>query len=66
LAVAFGHLAFNIFGILLIWPIEKIRNIPIQMAEWFAKLATRNRIIPIVYILVVFFLVPLSLIFAVR
>ncbi|MEA1882893.1 MAG: Na/Pi symporter [Candidatus Marinimicrobia bacterium] len=66
LAVAFGHLAFNIFGIAIIWPIEKIRNIPIRMAEWFAGLATRNRIIPIVYILVVFFLVPLSLIFIVR
>ena len=66
LAVAFGHLAFNIFGIGLIWPIEKIRNIPIHMAEWFAELAVQNRIIPIVYLLVVFFLVPLSLIFFVR
>jgi len=66
LAVAFGHLAFNIFGIGLIWPIEKIRNIPIHMAEWFAELAVQNRIIPIVYLLVVFFLVPLSLIFIVR
>ncbi len=66
LAVAFGHLAFNIFGISLIWPIEKVRNIPIQLAEWFAELAIVNRIIPIVYILVVFFLIPLSLIFIVR
>ena len=66
LAVAFGHLAFNVFGISLIWPIEKIRNIPIQLAEWFAELAIVNRIIPIVYILVVFFLIPLSLIFIVR
>jgi len=66
LAVAFGHLAFNIFGIGLIWPIEKIRNIPIHMAEWFAELAVQNRIIPFVYLLVVFFLVPLSLIFIVR
>ena len=66
LAVAFGHLAFNIFGITLIWPIEKVRNIPIRMAEWFSDLAVQNRIIPIVYILVIFFLIPLSLIFIVR
>ena len=66
LAVAFGHLAFNIFGITLIWPIEKVRNIPINMAEWFSELAVQNRIIPIVYILVIFFLIPLSLIFIVR
>ena len=66
LAVAFGHLAFNIFGITLIWPIEKVRNIPIRMAEWFSVLAVQNRIIPIIYILVIFFLIPLSLIFIVR
>jgi len=66
LAVAFGHLAFNIYGILLIWPIEKIRNIPIKMSEKFAAVAVRNRMIPIVYILVVFFLIPLTLIFIVR
>jgi|TARA_B100001105_G_scaffold201914_1_gene165610 sodium-dependent phosphate cotransporter len=66
LAVAFGHLAFNIYGILLIWPIEKIRNIPIIMSEKFAAVAVRNRMIPMVYILVVFFLIPLTLIFIVR
>ena len=66
LAVAFGHLAFNIYGILLIWPIEKIRNIPIIMSEKFAAVAVRNRMIPVVYILVVFFLIPLTLIFIVR
>ena len=66
LAVAFGHLAFNIYGILLIWPIEIIRNIPIKMSEKFAAVAVRNRMIPIVYILVVFFLIPLTLIFIVR
>ena len=66
LAVAFGHLAFNIFGITLIWPIKKVRDIPIRMAEWFSDLAVQNRIIPIVYILVIFFLIPLSLIFIVR
>ena len=66
LAVAFGHLAFNIYGILLIWPIEIIRNIPIKMSEKFAAVAVRNRMIPMVYILVVFFLIPLTLIFIVR
>lgn len=66
LAVAFGHLAFNIYGILLIWPIEKIRNIPIKMSEKFAAVAVRNRMIPMVYILVVFFLIPLTLIFILR
>jgi len=66
LAVALGHLLFNIFGILIIWPLEIIRNIPIRMARWFAEIAIKNKFIPIIYIVVIFFLVPLSLILIVR
>ncbi len=66
LSVAFAHLMFNIYGILLIWPVEKIRMIPINLSEWFAEIAIQNRIFPILYILIVFFIVPLSLIFLVR
>ena len=66
LAVAFGHLVFNIYGILIIWPVKKIRDIPLRLSQWFAELAIQNRIIPIIYILVVFFIIPLGLIFLVR
>lgn len=66
LAVALGHLLFNIFGIIIIWPFESIRTIPIKMARWFAELSLKNRIIPIIYIVVVFFLIPISLILIVR
>jgi len=66
LAVAFSHLLFNIFGIAIIWPVEKIRNIPLRFAEWFANLSAENRFLPFVYILVVFFLIPISLIFIMR
>ncbi len=66
LAVAFGHLVFNIYGILIIWPVKNIRDIPLRLSQWFAELAIQNRIIPIIYILVVFFIIPLGLIFLVR
>ncbi len=66
LAVAFSHLFFNIFGIIMIWPIPKVRHLPEKMAIWFAELAIRNRVIPILYVIVVFFLIPLFLIFIVR
>ena len=59
LAVAISHLIFNIFGILLIWPIERVREIPVKLSLWFAELAYRNRIIPFLYILIGFFLIPL-------
>ena len=66
LSVALAHLMFNIYGIGLIWPIEKIRNIPIQLAEKFAEVAILNKIYPILYIIIVFFIIPLSLITLVR
>lgn len=65
-AVAFSHLLFNICGILIIWPIPAIRNIPIKMAEWMAGKAVQNRLFPILYIIIVFFIIPLSLILLVR
>ena len=65
-AVAFAHLLFNIFGILVIWPIPIIRNIPIKLAENLAALSIRNRIFPLLYIIIVFFILPISLIFLTR
>jgi len=62
LAVAFAHLLFNVFGILVVWPFPIIRNIPIKMAEVFAALAVKNRIFPFMYIVVMFFIIPLTLI----
>jgi len=66
LSVAFGHLLFNIFGIALIWPIPQLREIPITFSLKFAELATKNKIYPFLYIIIVFFIIPLSLITIVR
>lgn len=66
LAVAFAHLIFNVYGIAIIWPVKNVRNIPIKLARWFSDIAIQNRIFPIIYILVMFFIIPLSLIFFVR
>ncbi|NOZ03143.1 MAG: hypothetical protein GXO92_00845 [FCB group bacterium] len=66
LAVAFSHLIFNVMGIVIIWPVKRIRDIPLRLADWFANISLKNRIIPIVYILVVFYLIPLILVLIVR
>jgi sodium-dependent phosphate cotransporter len=58
--VAFAHLLFNVSGIIIWWPLNKV---PISMAQNFASLAVKNRVIPFVYILVMFFIVPLVTIF---
>lgn len=54
-AVAFAHLVFNMFGIAIFWPLKRI---PIFLAETLGKLTTKSKLVPIAYIIVVFFLIP--------
>lgn len=52
---AFAHLVFNISGIILIWPMQAV---PIFLAESLADWAVRYRLLPFVYIGLVFFVIP--------
>lgn len=66
ITVSFAHLLFNISGILLIWPVKKIRRLPVLMAEFAAATAIKNRFLPLLFILLVFFIIPLILIVTMR
>jgi sodium-dependent phosphate cotransporter len=54
-SVAFAHLLFNVYGIAIFWPLKKL---PIMMAVRLAELTQRSKLIPILYIVVVFFVLP--------
>jgi solute carrier family 34 (sodium-dependent phosphate cotransporter) len=58
--VAFSHLIFNISGIIIWWP---FKIVPITLARRFAEYSTRYKIIPVGYVLIVFFIIPLLVIF---
>jgi sodium-dependent phosphate cotransporter len=58
--VAFSHLIFNISGIIFWWPLKKV---PIYLAVRFAEYSTRYKIVPVAYILIIFFIIPLLVIF---
>jgi len=58
--VAFAHLLFNISGIVIWWPLQKV---PVSLAEKFADIATKHRAYPIMYVLVLFFIIPLIVVF---
>ena len=60
--VALAHLFFNLTGIALVYPVPAIRNMPIKMARVLAELTSRSRIYAFVYVGLVFYLIPLSLI----
>ncbi|MFQ5843993.1 MAG: Na/Pi symporter [Planctomycetota bacterium] len=57
--LAFHHVLFNVVGVAMLW---HIRWIPIAIAEGFAGLAMKNRLIPLVYIVVTFYLGPFLII----
>ncbi len=57
--VALVHLLFNITGILIIYPLPALRNIPIRLARLLALQTVRRRWFAFVYMLGVFFVLPL-------
>jgi sodium-dependent phosphate cotransporter len=64
--VAFAHLLFNLLGIAVIWPIAPLRALPIALAQRLSALAVRQRTLPVVYIVLFFYLLPLVVIWALR
>ncbi len=57
--VALVHLLFNLSGILLIYPVPMLRRIPVRLARLLALQTARRRWFAIVYMVSVFFLMPL-------
>jgi sodium-dependent phosphate cotransporter len=64
LAVALCHLLFNLTGVLFLFPIRAIRNIPIWMSETLGYYAGKRRFVGVAYIVVTFFLIPFLLIYS--
>ncbi len=62
-AVAFAHLVFNLSAMLLIYVPTPLRRIPLALARGLGKLGSENRGLAAVYIAVVFFGIPLLLLF---
>lgn len=60
--IALVHFFFNLFAIFLIYTLPFLRNIPVFMAERLSMLALRNKAYVLAYIIIVFFIGPLSVI----
>ncbi|MCX7785193.1 MAG: Na/Pi symporter [candidate division WOR-3 bacterium] len=54
--IAFAHFGFNLIGACIWYP---ARIVPIKLALFFGKIASKNRFLAILYIIVVFYLVPI-------
>jgi len=56
--VALAHLFFNLFGSLIWFPIPFMRQVPLGMARFLGSLASEWRWFPIVFIIVVYGVIP--------
>lgn len=61
--VAFAHLLFNISGIIIWWPFSKL---PIFLANSLAEYSIKNKLYPFIYVLTMFFIIPLLVILIFR
>ena len=62
LIAAISHLLFNVIGIVVIYGIPFLREIPIYCAEKIAEKAVENKLVPILYLVTIFVVVPLLII----
>jgi len=60
---AFAHLMFNICGIVVFYP---LKGIPIYLATRFSEIASRSKIFAVLFVLSIFFVIPLIAIFLTR
>jgi len=61
--VAIAHTTFNLLGILIFYPVPMLRRIPVAIAEWTAEIGARRRSLIAVYIIGVFFVLPIVILF---
>lgn len=64
--IALVHLMFNVTGTLIIYPSRAIRRIPLGAARWLAGRAVRSRRVAILFVLLMFFVIPAALVFLYR
>jgi sodium-dependent phosphate cotransporter len=62
LAIALVHTLFNLTGILVFYPVKSMRKIPTGLARWYSGVASRSRWIAALYLVAMFFALPLLII----
>jgi len=63
ISIAIAHFLFNFFGVLIFFPIPGLKEIPIKLANGLGRLTLKYRLAGLLYLLVMFFFIPFSLIY---
>ena len=59
LTIALVHLLFNVSAIAIIFPVYRIRMVPIHLSEWLADLAVERNSLVFAYVVGLFFVIPI-------
>jgi sodium-dependent phosphate cotransporter len=59
LTVGLVHTLFNVSAIVILYPIRRIREIPIRLAQGLAEIAVERQALAVAYVLTSFIIVPL-------
>jgi sodium-dependent phosphate cotransporter len=59
LTIALVHTTFNVIGIVLLYPMPRIRMIPLRAAERMADLAVERHTMAVAYVITLFIVIPL-------
>jgi sodium-dependent phosphate cotransporter len=58
ITIALVHFLFNVSGTVLIYPVRRIREIPLSAARWLANIAAESRQWAVVYVAILFYGLP--------
>jgi sodium-dependent phosphate cotransporter len=58
ITIALVHLLFNLSGTLLIYPVERVREIPLSAARWVADTVAESRRLAVVFVMLFFYGLP--------
>ncbi len=62
-SIAIAHLMFNLIGLLILLFIPGLNKLPLIVSRWLGDVALKYRIVSIVYIILIFFLLPFAFIY---
>ncbi|RAW03380.1 Na/Pi symporter [Pseudochryseolinea flava] len=62
-SIAMAHFLFNLLGVIVFMFLPGIKGIPIQLAEALGRLSMRYRFAGVLFLLLIFFIIPFSLIY---
>lgn len=64
ISIAIAHFLFNFLGVLIFFPTPYLREIPVTLARGLGRLTLKYRLAGFMYLLLTFFFIPFSLIYA--